>query len=266
MIKKIAALILIALTFGSCVSSKDIVYFQSKSDAKTDANAPGGNNGNATEFETTFKADDLLLIIVSAPDPLAAAPFNLPVTAVQRTGENITSAAGQQQIQLYLVDKEGNVVLPVLGTVKLGGLTKAQATEKLVTELKKYINQPIINLRIVNYKISVLGEVAKPGSYTISSERITLPEALSMAGDMSIYGLRHEIMVLRDVNGIKTYNTVDITSADFINSPFYYLTQNDVVYVKPNKTRVNSAAIGPNTTVIITSVSLLITIIALLVK
>ncbi len=265
MVRKIAALILIALTFGSCVSSKEIVYFQNTASSNNNNDAQV-DNVNSSEFETTLKADDLLLIIVSSPDPIAAAPFNLPVVGIARAGSDVASAGGQQQLQTYLVDRDGNIHFPVLGSLKVAGLTKSQALDMLMAELKKYINQPIVNLRIANYKISVFGEVAKPGSFTLASERISLPEALSMAGDMTIYGLRHEIIVLRDVNGVKTYNSVDITKADFINSPYYYLGQNDVVYVKPNKTRVNSAAIGPNTSIIITSVSLLITIIALLVK
>lgn len=266
MIKKIVALILIAISFASCVSSKEIVYFQGGgANTKSDSTSSSKEN-NAAAFETTLKADDILLIIVSAPDPLVAMPFNLPVVGVQKNGEAIVNSGGQTQLQTYLIDRDGNINFPVIGTLKMGGLTKAKAFELLTTELKKYINSPIVNLRIVNYKVSVLGEVARPGSYNIPSERITLPEVLSMAGDMTIYGVRNEIIVLREVNGVKTYNNVDITNADFINSSFYYLTQNDVVYVKPNNTRVKSSGIGPNTTLIISSLSLLITIVALLVR
>lgn len=258
------ALVLIAISFASCTSSKDIVYFQGDSNSKTDSTSVG--KGNKSEFETTIKTDDVLAIIVSAPDPLIAAPFNLPVVGVQRGGEALINTASQQQLQTYLVDREGNISFPVIGVVKVGGLKKEEVVSKLIKELKRYINEPIVNLRIVNFKVSVLGEVAKPGSFNIQGERVTLPEALSLAGDMTIYGLRHEIVVLRDVNGVKTYNNVDIASPGLVNSPFYYLTQNDVVYVKPNKTRVKSSAIGPNTTVIISAVSLLLTTIALLTR
>ncbi|MXN91986.1 polysaccharide export protein [Flavobacterium sp. Sd200] len=264
MIKKILILVFITLSIASCTSSKDIVYFQGDPKAKTDTASAAKES--KSEFETTLKSDDVLAIIVSAPDPLIAAPFNLPVTGVQKGGEGLTSAVGQQQLQTYLVDREGNINFPVIGVIKVAGFTKEQVVANLIKELKKYINEPIVNLRIVNFKVSVLGEVARPGSFTIQGERISLAEALSLAGDMTIYGLRHEIVVLRDINGVKTYNSVDIGNPNFINSPFYYLTQNDVVYVKPNNTRVKSAAIGPNTTLIISALSLLLTTIALLTR
>ena len=118
----------------------------------------------------------------------------------------------------------------------------------------------------MNFKIAVTGEVAKPGSFVISSERISLPDALALAGDLTIFGKRTNIIILRDSNGIKTINKIDITKTDFINSEFYYLTQNDVVYVEPNKTKVNSSAVGPNTSIILSGLSLLITVVALLIK
>ena len=127
-----------------------------------------------------------------------------------------------------------------------------------------YIKNPSINLRIFNYKISVLGEVTKPGTYTIPSERITLLEALSMAGDLGIFGKRNNILVIHEEDGKKTYMRMDLTKADLINSPRYYLSQNDVVIVEPNKTKINSSVIGPNTSVIISLVSVLITVVVLL--
>ena len=127
------------------------------------------------------------------------------------------------------------------------------------------ISNPIINIRLTNFKVSVQGEVTVPGVYSINSDRVTLIEAITMAKDLTIYGKRNNILIIREVNGVKSYNRVDITKADFINSPFYYLTQNDVVYVEPNKTRINGAAVGANTGVIISITSLLITVITLIV-
>src|SRR5690606_36224061 len=118
-------------------------------------------------------------------------------------------------------------------------------------ELLTYIKDPVINLRIVNYKISVSGQVVRPGTFNIQTERITLPEAITMAGDMTIYGNRSRVLIIRENEGKKTYNFVDMTKADFINSPFYYLTQNDLVYIEPNKTKINSSAVGPNISVAI---------------
>ncbi|MNG10300.1 hypothetical protein D3C84_937590 [compost metagenome] len=118
----------------------------------------------------------------------------------------------------------------------------------------------------MNFKISLQGEVNLPGTYPVASERITLIEALSMAKDLTIYGKRDNILVIREINGAKTYNRVDITKSDFINSPFYYLTQNDVVYVEPNKTRINSSVVGPNTSVIISAISILVSLSVLIFK
>jgi polysaccharide export outer membrane protein len=128
-----------------------------------------------------------------------------------------------------------------------------------------FIKNPIINFRITNFKVSVQGEVNSPGSYTLNSERVTLIEALTMAKDLTIYGRRNNILLIREVEGIKTYNRIDITKADFINSPFYYLAQNDVIYVEPNKNRINAAAVGANTGVIISITSILITLITLII-
>jgi polysaccharide export outer membrane protein len=133
-------------------------------------------------------------------------------------------------------------------------------------KISAYIKNPIINLRIMNFKFSVQGEVTLPGTYTVASERITLIEALSMAKDLTIYGKRNNILIIREIDGVKSYNRVDITQADFMNSPYYYLAQNDVVYVEPNKNKINGAAIGPNTSVIISVTSLLITLITLIIS
>jgi polysaccharide export outer membrane protein len=147
----------------------------------------------------------------------------------------------------------------------VGGLSRTEVMQLLESKISKYIKNPIINIRLMNFKISVQGEVTLPGTYTVSSERITLIEAITMAKDLTIYGKRDNILIIREVNGVKAYNRVDITKADFINSPFYYLAQNDVVYVEPNKTRINGAAVGSNTGVIISVTSLLITVITLII-
>jgi polysaccharide export outer membrane protein len=170
----------------------------------------------------------------------------------------------QDGIKTYLIDAYGFIEFPVVGKIKLAGLSRSEAVTKLQTAVKEYITNPTINLRILNYKVTVLGEVLKPGSLKINSERITLLEAISQAGDLTIYGKRDNILVIRESDGKMTYNRVDITQADFINSPFYYLSQNDVVLVEPNKTKINSSVIGPNVTTIISALSLLGTILIIL--
>lgn len=252
MIKKIGLLLGMTVLLLSCASREKIVYIQ---------NAGALQPSNYT---TKFKPDDLLMITVSAPDPEAAMPFNLPAAAVSPLTSTIAGA--QLQYQLYLIDKDGSIEFPVLGSLKLGGLEREAAVSVLKERLKEYISNPIVNIRIMNYKISVDGEVVRPGAFNLVSERVTLLEALSMAGDLTIYGRRDNIMVIRDVNGTKTINHVDITKSDFVNSDFYYLSQNDMVYVEPNKTKINSSVIGPNVTASLTAISLVITVVALLIR
>jgi polysaccharide export outer membrane protein len=256
MIKKIVVLFTLALILSSCVSKKEIVYFQ---------NISSSNLSEVVKYEPCFKPDDLLMIIVSAPDAEAAIPFNLSTVGVMGANSNtsLDVANAQLRYQTYLVNNDGVIFFPVIGAIKIGGLTRTQAMEKMLTELKKYINNPVVNIRILNYKVSVIGEVVRPGSFDIETERITLPEALSKAGDMTIYGNRKHVLVVREVDGKKTYNFVDMTQADFFNSPFYFLTQNDLVVVEPNKTKINSSAVGPNITVAISLLSLVITVISI---
>jgi len=245
------ALLLLPFLIFSCASKKDMVYLQGIENAKSyDAN---------TNYEPKLKPDDLLSIIIAAENPELTVPFNLP--AIQG---NYEINNNQNGIKTYLIDNAGFIDFPVLGKVKLGGLTRTEAHKTLEKQLSEYIKNPGINLRILNYKISVIGEVTKPGSYTIPSERITVLEAISLAGDLTIYGKRDNILVIHEEDGKKTYTRVDITNAEVLNSPAYYLTQNDVVLVEPNKTKLNSSVIGPNTTVILGSITVLISLLVLL--
>lgn len=247
-------LLILALSFVSCASRKKLVYMQN-------ADTSSGNSKTVENFEPKLQNDDLLSIIVSADQPELTIPFNMPqIQGNYQINEN------QDGIKTYLIDSYGFIEFPVIGKIKLAGLTRSEAITKLRDQVKEYITNPTINLRILNYKISVLGEVMRPGSFKISSERITLLEALSLAGDLTIYGKRTNILLVREVDGKKTYNRIDITKADFADSPFYYLKQNDVLIVEPNNTKVNASAVGPNASVIISSLSLLTTIVVLLIK
>lgn len=242
--------------FFSCASKKDLVYYQ---------NIDGmDQKERVNSYEVTIQPDDLLMIIVSAEDPEIAAPFNLTSVAVANSA-NPNALTGAQTMQSYLVDQKGFIQFPVLGKLKVSGLTRSEVLKMLETKIATYIKSPIINLRITNFKISLQGEVNVPGTYNVSSERITLIEALSMAKDLTIYGNRHNVLIIREVDGVKSYNRIDLTKADFINSPFYYLAQNDVIYVEPNDTRVNASAVGPNTGVLISITSLLITLATLII-
>lgn len=255
LIKKTIPLFFV-LFFFSCASRKDIVYYQGIDDATPQE--------KSNSYEIKMQPDDLLMIIVSAEDPEIAMPFNLKTYSVSSINK-LDIVRGQETVQLYLVDAQGTIDFPVLGKLKVSGLTRSEALKMLQDKIAVYIKNPIVNLRVMNFKISVQGEVNLPGSYPVASERITLIEALTMAKDLTIYGKRNNILVIREIDGVKSYNRVDITKADFINSPFYYLAQNDVVYVEPNKNKINGAAIGPNTGVIISISSLLITLITLII-
>lgn len=250
--KRIIMIVLLSVVILSCSSSKNIAYFQN-----TIANS------EAQKFEPVLQPDDVLNIIISSENPEIAAPYNLKTVVFQG---NLENNVAQERLQTYLIDQEGFIELPMIGKVKLAGLTRTSAVNEIKKVLTEHIKDPIINLRIVNFKVSILGEVVKPGVYAIQSERVTLIEALALAGDLTIYGKRNDILLIREKEGVKTMQRIDITKSDFINSPYYYLTQNDVVYIEPNKTRVNSSVIGPNIAVGISALSLVVTILALTIK
>jgi polysaccharide export outer membrane protein len=248
-------LILVCQLFGSCASSEKFALLQ---------NASTTNETKTADFQAILQPDDLLSIIISTENPLISQPYNLATINVS----SISSEIGvMQQRQLnYQIDQEGDIQLPNLGTVRAAGKTRNKLVDEIKSLLEGKITNPVVTIRILNYKISVQGEVNRPGTFPINSERVTLLEALSMSGDLTIYGKRDNILVIREENGVKSFQKVDITKGDFVNSPYYYLSQNDVIYVEPNKTRVNSSVIGPNITVGLTALSLLITIIAITVR
>ncbi len=247
---KVAAFFLIAsMVLTSCVSRQHLVYVNDIDKAKS--------YGTSTDYEAILQPDDILSIWVSADDPVIAAPYNL---------QDVSNNSDPKGLKAYLIDKEGYIDFPGIGKVKLGGLKHTEATNNLIMTLSQYIKNPQVNLRIFNFKFSVLGEVNKPGVYDVQGERVTLLEALSSAGDLTLYGKRKNILVIRELDGKKTYNRVDITNSDFLNSPFYYLSQNDVVYVEPNQTRLNSSVIGPDLQILFSSISLIITLSVLLAK
>lgn len=210
-----------------------------------------------------IRPNDILIINVAAFDMETAAPFNLVQPA--RNLMQVQNLANRE-VQGYLVNDDGTIEFPVLGTVVVGGKTRQELVNYLKKEISTYIKNPIINIDIVNYKVTVLGEVNRPGTFTIPDERITLLEAIGMAGDLNIYGKRNNILILREENGVRTYSVIDITKTDFIQSPFYYLKQNDVVYVQPNNAQVGAAAYNRNAPVYISIASVLISLAILITR
>lgn len=236
---------------SSCVSRKKLVYVQDIENKKS--------YESAVRYEPTLQPDDLLNIIVSAENPEVTIPFNLPqIQGNYQLNEN------QNNIKTYLIDNDGFIQYPVIGKVKLGGLTRSEAIALLVDKISFYIKNPSVNMRILNFKISVLGQVARPGSYTIQSERVNFLEALSLAGDLALNGKRSNVLVIHEEEGKKTYNRIDLTKADILSLENYYLSQNDIIYVEPNKNAINSSAVGQNTTIYITGLTALFTLILLL--
>jgi len=252
-------LILLLLILGSCASKEDLVYFN-------EVSATSFNDSLFIKQTPRFKSGDLLTINVSAQELEAVIPFNLPVTPYVNQKNVGNAVSGQAALQNYLIDNEGFIQFPVLGPTKLAGLSRIEATEFLQQEISTYVTNPIVNIMITNFTVSVLGSVNKPGTFTINDERVTILEALSMAGDSQIYGERQDVRVLRDINGHQEFFTVDLTKEEVVNSPVYYLQQNDVVYVSPNKPQVNSSQYSPNYTVIISVASLLISTISVIAR
>jgi len=257
-VKRIAPILIILSLLFSCKPKEEIVYYQ---------NIDGlSSTAKSKSYEIKIQPDDLLMIVVSSDDPETAIPFNLTTVSVPSVNGSSINSRGQEVMQSYLVNVDGNIDFPVLGKLKVGGLSRSEVLQLLHDKISKYIKNPVINLRLMNFKVSVQGEVTMPGTYNVNSERITLIEALSMAKDLTIYGKRDNVLIIREVDGVKSYNRVDLTKADFIDSPFYYLSQNDVVYVEPNKVRINGGAVGANSGILISITSLVITLITLIVQ
>lgn len=253
-----ALMMAIVVFLGACSSTKDVAYFQNSSYVNLER--------STGLYDARIMPKDLLTITVSTTDAEAAVPFNMTVpTAVSSAQRSSTS---QPLLQTYLVDNNGNIDFPRIGTVRLGGLTKSEA-EKLIQErIMPYMNQnetPIVTVRMINYKITVLGEVNRQGMYTVSNEKISILEALALAGDMTIYGVRDNVKLIReDASGQKAIYVLNLNDANLINSPYYYLQQNDIIYVEPNKVKAQNSSVGSMTTLWFSATSILISLTSLL--
>lgn len=247
MMKKLMILLLIGSSLASCVSRKKIVYFQDLEKQQ----------GLLEDIQNSFKIqpNDLISIVVSAYNMDTVKPFNLM--------DARESGALQQP---YLTAEDGTIDFPVLGKLKVAGLTRSELSAMLIERISEYVISPIVTLRVLNFKISILGEVNSPGTYSADGERLTIPEAIGMAGDLSIYGKRDNILVIRDNGGKREYKYLNMLDSDILNSPYYYLKQNDVLYIEPNNAQIQGASFNRNTTVYISVASLLLSVLVLVFK
>lgn len=253
--------ILLVLLLVSCQSYKKVPYLQD-TDLANHAQQENRQEG------ARVMPKDLLTIVVSSSTPELAAPFNLSAPSSNGTSSKGTSQGSSSTPQQYLVDNQGNINFPMLGEVHVAGLTKAEIENLIIGKLKVYLKEdPIVTVRIVNYRISVLGEVNGPGSFIVSNEKINLLEALAMAGDLTIYGMRDNVKLIRTGQDNKQeIITFDLNKAETVFSPYYQLQQNDIIYVTPNKVKAKNSDIGTSTGLWLSATGILLSIANLLIS
>lgn len=234
------------LAFNSCSSSKEVVYFQDL--------RPGESEIKLPEVQSiTVRPEDKISIIVNSRDQELTNLFNLPYVT-KRLGQpalknGISGSTNDQGVSGYTVDAEGNIDFPVLGKVHVEGMQRGEIAETIKNELvnKNLVKDPVVTVEFMNLSVSVMGEVNNPGRFSIDRDRITILDALSLAGDLTIYGNRSKVLVLREENGIQRTYGIDLTSGEYVyTSPAYYLQQNDLVYVEPNAVRARQSTVNGN--------------------
>lgn len=249
---------LIVLVLAGCSSSKNVPYFQNVD--QVDLSKSEGL------YDARIMPKDMLTITVSTTDPDAASPFNLTISGTVSITGNLSSSSNA--LQTYLVDNNGDINYPILGKVHVAGLTKNQCQDLLTENIKPFLAKtetPIVTVKMSSFRVTVIGEVNKPCVIPVSTEKMSILEALAHAGDLSIYGKRDNVMLIREnSNGQKSIHRLNLNDAGLINSPYYYLQQNDVVYVEPNGVKAKNSAIGSSTTIwfsligIVTSIASLV--------
>lgn len=242
----------------SCTSYKTVPYMINSAEVNLDS--------SAVLYEARIMPKDELTVTVNCPeDAEAVVPFNLVASPALGQGSN--SLTSQPTLQTFLVTNEGTINYPILGTLKVGGMTVEQVEDFIASKIEgTYLKtRPVVTVRLSNYKISVLGEVNSPGTYTVPSEKISVYGALALAKDMTVWGHRDNVKLIReDATGKKTIHELDLNDANLIQSPYFYLQQNDVLYVTPNKTKAKNSDIGQSTSYWVSGTSIVISIASLL--
>ena len=249
---RLAALAALVCLAVGCATSKQILYFQDIDDVQL--------NKLTTEYEAVIKKDDRLTIIISGPDKSVTQPYNLTL------GEMSSSTAGynpEQSTLSELVDPQGNIDFPILGKIHVEGMTRNDLVNYLTEEIGKDVKEPIVYVGFKNYKITVLGEVRSPGTYTFDSEKVNILQALGRAGDLNLTAQREDILLIREVDGVQTHVRIDLRNSDILQSPYFYMQQNDVLYIPPSATRVMTATTATGIwSTILSSITTLIAIIS----
>lgn len=261
MMKTIAVAGALSLLAVSCATPKQILYFQNIDEAKLE------KLENA--YEAVIKKDDRLSIVVSGPDKSVCAPYNLTLGEISGTrGGGYSGGTNPESSTLsYLVDPEGNITFPILGKIHVEGMTRNQLVQYLTDEIGKDVKDPIVYVSFKNYKITVLGEVRSPGTYTFDSEKTTVLQALGRAGDLNLTAKREGIILMREVNGEMKHYNIDLRDAHLLDSPYFYLQQNDALYVPPSSTRVFAGTTATGIwSVILTSVTTLLAVLSLVLR
>ncbi len=248
------------LSMDSCSSSQQVAYFQNIDSVNLAA--------SKMLYDAKIMPKDQLTITVITTDPEAASPFNLSVSNTIGTSGQLSTGGGS--LQGYLVDNDGNINFPIVGKLHVVGLTKTQCEDMIKTKIAPYLAKqetPIVTVRMASYRVTVLGEVARPGVVPVTTEKMSIIEALASAGDLTIYGKRNNVMLIReDASGEKSVHRLNLNDARLINSPYYYLQQNDIIYVQPNAVQARNSAIGSSTTIWFSVVSILTSLAALIVN
>ena len=256
---KIKSYLIILTTFllASCTSYKSVPYLQNPE-------AVNEFQEILPMYDAKIMPKDLLTITVNTSDPEAAAPFNLTVQSPINV--NRSSLTTQPTLQQYLVSNDGSIDFPVLGRLQVSGLTKNEAENMIREKLGDYLREtPIVTVRMSNYKIAVLGEVARPGMFTVNNEKVNIFEALAMAGDLTVWGMRDNVKLIReDAAGKREIIELNLNNAEIVTCPYYYLQQNDILYVSPNKTKAKNSDIGQSTSLWFSATSILVSVVSLL--
>ena len=246
------------LWLASCSTSKEIEYFQ-------DIDRVYMEQLN-TEYEAIIKKDDRLSIVVSGPDKTVTAPYNLTLGEMGMSTSSVSTNPETATLS-YLVDAQGNIEFPTLGTIHVEGMTRNQLVSYLTGRIGKDVKNPIVYVAFKNYKITVLGEVRTPGTFVMDSEKISLLQALGRAGDLTLTAKRDGIILLREVDGRQEHYTIDMRKSDLLNQPYYYLQQNDVIIVPPSSVRVASATTATGIwSVLLSSITTAIALVTMILK